>query len=151
MAKALNRQTMIIILAVVVVAGVAAGLSIFLVEENTASSDGGVLRSDVPLYQKLGTMVVNLLDDDEETHFMQVDVTLMTRNVKCAKALEYYVPVFRNAMLDLFARQGYKRMLVPAEREVLRKEALDVALKVATMKMKNPQIEDVLFTGFVVQ
>ena len=150
MAMALNRRTLLILVAVVVV-GLAVGLSMLLVQDNTASSDGGVLRSDVPLYQKTGTLVVNLLNEDDETHYMQVDVTLMTRNVKCAKALEFYVPVFRNVFLELFSRKSYQQMMIPDEREKLRKDAFDAALKVATKKMKNPQIEDVMFTSFVVQ
>ena len=113
--------------------------------------DAEPARSVVPLYQNLGIMVVNLINDDEETHYMQLEVSLMTRNTNSAKALESYVPVFRNALLELFSRQSYQNMLLPAAREKLRAEANETVLRVATRKMKQPQIEDVLFTSLVIQ
>ena len=145
-----NRNIVIAAAAGVVAVAVVAGW----IWDNgrTEVVDEVAARSLVPLYQNLGSLVVNLVDEDEEeTHYMQLDIALMTRNKNCAKAMVFYVPVFRNSLLELFSRQTYKQMLVPARREGLRSEARDAILKVAVAKMKTPQIEDVLFTSLVIQ
>ncbi len=149
MALMSRRNIVIAAASAVIVIGAAAW---FLMDGgDVAAPDDPPARSAVPLYQNLGTIVVNLVNSDEETHYMQLDVSLMTRSTKCAKALEFYVPIFRNALLELFSRQDYQSMLLPAEREQLRSDARDTVLKVAAKKMKQPHVEDVLFTSLVIQ
>ncbi|MCY4473440.1 MAG: flagellar basal body-associated FliL family protein [Kistimonas sp.] len=106
--------------------------------------------SAFPLYQELGSLVINLVDD-EEPHYAQLDVSLVTHSKKCAKNLPAYVPIFRSRLLDLLSRQSYESMLVPEKRESFRVRARDMVKHLAMENMKYPRIDDLLFTGFVVQ
>ncbi|WP_281647182.1 flagellar basal body-associated FliL family protein [Parendozoicomonas sp. Alg238-R29] len=144
-----SRRNIIIVAALAVVA--LAVVAWMLMDEDSIDPEAPPQVSIVPLYQNLGTLVVNLIDENEETHYMQVDVVLMTRNAKYAKTLESYVPVFRNALLELFSNQSYKVMLIPKNRAQLRADARELVLKVASRKMKQAQVEDVLFTSLVIQ
>ncbi len=153
MKLSLNRNTIIamVIGGSLVLAGVAWWVEqdLLSVEKNSIEN---IAQSPVPLYQGLGHLVANLVDEEDyETHYMQVDVSLMTRSQRCAKAMAFYVPLFRSELLELMSRQTYKDMQQPEQRQILRSEARTRILKVAKERMKNPQIEEVLFTSFVIQ
>lgn len=143
----MNRVVQMGLLAVVV------GGVVFYYEEYhrlPAATPRAETLSALPLYQSVGSLVINLVDD-EEAHYAQLDVSLVTHSKKCAKDLPAYIPMIRGRLLDLLSRQSYQAMLVPEKRESLRMLARDMVKSVAVENMKNPKIDDVLFTGFVVQ
>ena len=146
-----RRNLIIIIAAVAVLLGGAVGAWLFLMDEEETPVQPVLVKSAHPLYQNIGTIVVNLVDEEGETHYMQVDVTVMTHSAKAAKTLEHYVPVLRNAFLEMFSTHTYKDMLVPVKREELRMKSRELIQHFAMKKMKQSQIDDVLFTSLVIQ
>ena len=103
-----------------------------------------------PQYLILKDMVVNLRDEEDEPHYMQLEVAVMTRSTKCLEALEAYKPLIRNTLLDSFAEHYYQQMLKPDSRRMLRDKAL-TALKGLTPKIKPDKIDQILITNLVVQ
>ena len=146
-----RRNLIIIAAAVAILLAGAAGVRLFLIDDEEVPAEPVAVKSAHPLYQNIGTLVVNLVDDEGETHYMQVDVTVMTHSAKAAKTLEHYVPVLRNAFLEMFSTHTYKDMLVPVKREELRVKSRELVQHVAMKKMKQSQIDDVLFTSLVIQ
>lgn len=102
-------------------------------------------------YLPFKDMVVNLINDETyDLHYMQLSVSLMTRNEKAFKSMEANRPLILNTMMELLPTWNFKVAMDPTKREVLRRQILDTLLKIPDY----PQIkglEDVLITNMVIQ
>ena len=95
--------------------------------------------------------MVNLINDETyDLHYMQLSVSLMTRNEKAFKSMEANRPLLLNTMLELLPTWSFKVVMDPTKREALRQQILDTLLKIPDY----PQIkglEEVFITNMVIQ
>jgi len=95
--------------------------------------------------------VVNFADQDS-TRYLQVGVTVMTRDPDAIQVMKDSDPVIRNALVMLFSAQTYAGLSDTAGKEKLQAQALDAVRKIVAAKTgKSADVEALYFTSFVMQ
>lgn len=122
------------------------------------------------IYFPLKTFTVNY-DVNGRQRFLQAELTLMYRDEAVLKTLELHMPAVRNSLVMLLSRQVFDELQTAEGKEKLRTEALAEIQSIiaketaasaekvddeekddkAKTKPPEPNIEQVLFTQFVMQ
>jgi flagellar FliL protein len=94
--------------------------------------------------------IVNL--NSNRVKFLQIGVDVMTHSQEVIVKLTDNLPLIKNELIILFSNRNHDEVKTLEGREALRREALKVIKNVIEKETGNSTgIEDVLFTGFVVQ
>lgn len=93
---------------------------------------------------------VNLADPDG-SHFLQVDMEVMTRDAAALEAIKQNLPQIRNALLMLLSQLKVHDVASREAKEALQKQVVDEIRKVLVAETGKPSVEAVFFTSFVVQ
>jgi flagellar protein FliL len=148
-------KMMIIIAAVVLVAGLAGALILtHAFGHSGKASHTAAAKKPLgpPLYQPFDPPFVVNFQGDQAVRFLQVAVEVMSRDQKTLDLLKNNDPVVRNDLLILFGGQQYTVLSTPAGKEKLRADALTAIRKDVTQAGGDPkQVEAVYFTSFVMQ
>ncbi len=151
-----GKSTMLIVGAVVVVA---LGIGGFMfVGQRTARAKASAGASGAAAAVKVAEVylplepvfVVNFQDNDA-TRYLQVGVTVMSRDPAAIQALKDNDPVIRNALVMLFSSQTFVELSNTAGKQKLQAEALAAVRKIVTDKVGNPGVDALYFTSFVMQ
>jgi flagellar FliL protein len=94
-------------------------------------------------------LVVNF-EDNAAVRFLQISMTIMAKDQKAIDSVTKNMPLIRNNLLLLMSNRDYTTLMTREGKEKLRQEALTEIRAVQT-KQGGPDIEDLLFTSFVVQ
>lgn len=102
-------------------------------------------------------------DVNGRQRFLQAELTVMYRDIEVIKILELHMPAVRNGLVLLLSSQAFDDLQTVEGKEKLRasalkivqdiliKEQVDAAEKPVKEKNKLPNIEQILFTNFVMQ
>lgn len=103
-----------------------------------------------PVYHAFEPLIVNF-EESGELRFLQVTVEVMARDPKAIAAVQANTPLLRNNLLLLIGSRDMKQLLTREGKEQLRALALSEVR--AALKKVSPEseIEDVYFSGFVIQ
>jgi flagellar FliL protein len=153
-----KKKFIIIAIAAILVIGGSAGAAFALLggkadpEAATAVKEGESAPPREAIYVNLEPdFVVNFQDSKGKTKFLKAGVNVVTRDPETSEALEKHMPVVRNNLLLLFSRQIYENLVPPEGKERLRADALAEIQTVVGKELPAAEIEDVLFTSFVMQ
>jgi len=94
--------------------------------------------------------VVNFLSRGRQ-RFLQVDVTIMTRNQQVYSSIQTHLPLIKNRLVMLFGGQVYEELQTDEGRELMRQQALEAVKDVMETETGASDIDQVLFTNFVMQ
>ena len=83
--------------------------------------------------------------------FLQVSVTLLTREPDVISAVELHMPVIRNALNLTLSGQIYEEIQTAEGKEFVRLECLQALRNIMEKEIGKPGIEQVLFTNMVMQ
>lgn len=83
--------------------------------------------------------------------FMQVEITVLTREMDVFNALQTHMPLIKNRLVMLFSGEIYDELQTNEGKELLRLKALDAMQQVMQQEIAKPGVEEVLFTSFVMQ
>ena len=83
--------------------------------------------------------------------FLQVDVTLLTREPDVVSAVELHMPMIRNALNLTLSGQVYEDIQTAEGKEFVRLECLQALRNIMEKEIGKPGIEQVLFTNMVMQ
>lgn len=83
--------------------------------------------------------------------FLQVDVAIMTRNQQVYGAIQTHLPLIKNRLVMLFGGQVYEELQTDEGRELLRQKALEAIQSILDAEIGEAEIDQVLFTNFVMQ
>ncbi len=130
------------------------------------SSESAEVAAKPAIYFPLKTFTVNY-DVNGRQRFLQAELTLMYRDETVLKTLELHMPALRNSLVMLLSRQVFDELQTAEGKEKLRTDALaeiqgiiakETAAaaakseeKDAKEKPSNANVEQVLFTQFVMQ
>ena len=103
-----------------------------------------------PVYHAFEPLVVNF-DENGELRFLQVTVEVMARDPKTIAAVEANTPVLRNDLLLLVGSSDMKALLTREGKEALRAQALKEVQSTMARLSPGSKVEDLYFTGFVMQ
>ena len=100
------------------------------------------------VYLALDTFTVNL---QEGERYMQVDVTLQVADQAQADAIKLHMPRVRSRLLALLSSKHAGALTTAADKQALAQEILAQVKLPFDAKAKPQQVDDVLFTSFVIQ
>jgi flagellar FliL protein len=147
-----SKKLLFIIIAAVVLLGGGGGAFFFL--------KGGAAKADVkkeavvlpPIYVNLDPPFVVNFEAEAAVRFLQVTVSVMTREVHIEEVLKKNDPRIRNDLLMLLGSQKYQTISTREGKEKLQAEALEAVRSVVKSAGGEPEkIEALYFTAFVMQ
>ncbi|HEY2782873.1 MAG TPA: flagellar basal body-associated FliL family protein [Steroidobacteraceae bacterium] len=94
-------------------------------------------------------LVVNF-EDGSAVRFLQITMEIMAHDEKAIESVQKNIPLIRNNLLLLMSNRNYQSMMSREGKEKLRQEAL-AEVRAVQKKEGSPDVDDVLFTSFVVQ
>jgi flagellar FliL protein len=94
-------------------------------------------------------LVVNF-EDGSAVRFLQISMEIMAHDEKAIDSAQKNIPVIRNNLLLLMSNRNYQSMMSREGKEKLRQEAL-AEIRAVQKKEGSPDVDDLLFTSFVVQ
>jgi flagellar FliL protein len=146
-----SKKLLFIIIAVVLLAG-AAGAFFFLKggdAKEAAKKEAVVLP---PIYVNLDPPFVVNFEAEAAVRFLQVTVSVMTREAPVEEILKKNDPRIRNDLLMLLGGQKYDTIATREGKEKLQADALEAVRAVVKSAGGEPQkLEALYFTAFVMQ
>ncbi len=94
-------------------------------------------------------LVVNF-EDGSAVRFLQISMEVMAKDQKAIDSVQRNIPLIRNNLLLLMSNRDYQSLMSREGKEKLRQEAL-TEIRAVQKKQGGEDIEDLLFTSFVVQ
>lgn len=94
-------------------------------------------------------LVVNF-EDGSVVRFLQITMEIMAHDQKAIDSVQKNIPLIRNNLLLLMSNRNYQSMMSREGKEKLRQEAL-TEVRAVQKKEGSPDVDDLLFTTFVVQ
>ncbi len=94
-------------------------------------------------------LVVNF-EDGSVVRFLQITMEIMAHDQKAIDSVQRNIPLIRNNLLLLMSNRNYQSMMSREGKEKLRQEAL-TEIRAVQKKEGGPDVDDLLFTTFVVQ
>jgi flagellar FliL protein len=112
------------------------------------NADGGSGKPSV--YYAIDPPLVVNFEDGSAVRFLQITMEIMAHDEKAIDSVQKNIPLIRNNLLLLMSNRNYQSMMSREGKEKLRQEAL-TEVRAVQKKEGGPDIDDVLFTSFVVQ
>jgi flagellar FliL protein len=110
--------------------------------------DGGSGRTSV--YYAIDPPLVVNFEDGSVVRFLQITMEVMAHDQKTIDSVQRNIPLIRNNLLLLMSNRNYQSMMSREGKEKLRQEAL-TEIRGVQKKEGGPDVDDLLFTSFVVQ
>ena len=96
-------------------------------------------------------IIVNVQTDSKRARFLQVRIVIQVEGEDAAEEIKYHSAPLRNDLIMLLSNRKADELIPADGREKLRAEALDRVRKTMAAIDKKLKIDDLLFTGYVVQ
>jgi flagellar protein FliL len=109
--------------------------------------EGGAKTS---MYYAIDPPLVVNFEDGSVVRFLQITMELMARDQKGIESVQRNIPLIRNNLLLLMSNRNYQSLMSREGKEKLRQEAL-TEVRAVQKKQGGEDVEDLLFTSFVVQ
>jgi len=94
-------------------------------------------------------LVVNF-EDSSAVRFLQITMEIQGRDQKVIDSVQKNIPVIRNNLLLLMSNRDYQSLMSREGKEKLRQECLN-EVRAVQKKLGGEDVDDLLFTSFVVQ
>jgi flagellar FliL protein len=102
------------------------------------------------LYYAIDPPLVVNFEDASVVRFLQITMEIMAHDQKAIDSVQKNIPLIRNNLLLLMSNRNYQSMMSREGKEKLRQEAL-TEVRAVQKKQGSPDVDDLLFTSFVVQ
>lgn len=143
-----SKKMLFIIGALVVLLGGGGAAAWFFTQSDGGAKDAKAKPQQPPVYLALETFTVNLQDGER---YMQVDVTLQVADQAQADAIKLHMPRVRSRLLALLSSKHAEALTTAADKQALAQEILAQVKLPFNAQAKPQQVDDVLFTSFVIQ
>jgi flagellar FliL protein len=110
--------------------------------------EGGAGKAAV--YYAIDPPLVVNFEDGSVVRFLQITMEVMARDQKAIDGVQKNIPLIRNNLLLLMSNRNYQSLMSREGKEKLRQEAL-AEVRAVQKKEGSPDVDDLLFTSFVVQ
>lgn len=103
------------------------------------------------IYYPLKPPILVSFDGRGRQRLLQAEITLLTRDNDVVAAIETHMPMIRNALVLLIGGRTYEEVQTAEGKELLRVECLQELQRLLEKEIGKPGVEQVLFTGLIVQ
>jgi flagellar protein FliL len=105
-----------------------------------------------PGYVSMGdAIVLNLATDSTRLSFAQLKADVLVKDENSSELVKLHMPALRHQVILMLSEQDAAKMKSPVEREKIRKQITDKVRSVFKELVGKDDIEDVLFSNFLVQ
>lgn len=115
-----------------------------------SSSSKGEGEAKASAFLPLDPPLVVNFEDGSAVRFLQISMEVMSKDPKGIESVQKNMPLIRNNLLLLMSNRDFQAMMSRDGKDKLRLEALTEINKIQK-KQGGEEIEDLLFTSFVVQ
>lgn len=144
-----KKKLFIIIGALVVLLGGGGGAAAwFFTQPDGAAKKAEETLQKAPVYLALETFTVNLQDGEQ---YMQIDITLQVADQAQVDAIKLHMPRVRSRLLALLSSKHAEELVTAEDKQKLAQEIKAQVTQPFDPKGKPQQLDDVLFTSFVIQ
>jgi flagellar FliL protein len=148
-ARKSNKKLFIIGILVVLLGGGGAGAWFMTQGGNDKSGkDAQAKAPKVPFFLALETFTVNLQEGEQ---YLQADITLQVADQQQIDSIKLHMPRVRNRLLSLLSSKHASELATAEDKKRLAQEILAQVNQPFDPKDKPQQVNDVLFTSFVIQ
>jgi flagellar FliL protein len=116
----------------------------------SASHGGEEGSGKTAVYYAIDPPLVVNFEDGSVVRFLQISMEVMAHDQKTIDSVQKNIPLIRNNLLLLMSNRNYQSMMSREGKEKLRQEAL-TEINAVQKKEGSPNVDDLLFTSFVVQ
>ncbi|MCX4028919.1 flagellar basal body-associated FliL family protein [Endozoicomonas sp. SM1973] len=150
-----NKKLILFIVIAVLLIGVSIGVTLFLMmggEEEGGTTEQPTEPVKQPAaYQSLDPPFVIDFNVSGRQRFLQVNLTVMGRDLEALEGLKKHMPLIRNNLVLLIGGFEYHSLQTEEGKEKLRESLTKSIQAVLEKEIGKPGIEQVLFTNFVMQ
>ncbi|MFT7128245.1 MAG: flagellar FliL protein [Gammaproteobacteria bacterium] len=157
-----KKKLIIIIIGALLVIGAAVGGTLFILgffdgdssgDEDVAEVvDENVIDKPSPaIYFPIKPSFIINFQSRGRQRYLQTDVILMTRDPAMFTGLQEHLPLIKNKLVMLFGGEVYEELQTDEGRELLRQKALEAVKEITEQELGKSDIEQILFTNFVMQ
>ena len=125
-------------------------LTLIYLPGTAMSAGGGGGDANSPYFELPAPFVVNLNNKSGIT-FLQVNAQFKVNKPDNKAHLTTHMPAIQHTMVMLLSEKSSEDVRTVSGKEKLRKEALEALQKMFSEKVGDPVIDEVYFTGFIVQ
>lgn len=146
-----SKKKLFVILGVLVVLLGGGGAGAWYFTQHGESEAGEAEEAEAaapPIFLPLDTFTVNLQDGEQ---YLQVDITLQMTDPAVVDVIKLHMPRVRSRMLSLLSSKHADELATTEDKKKLAQEILAQARQPFGSKGKGQQVDDVLFTSFVIQ
>ncbi|MGR2737485.1 flagellar basal body-associated protein FliL [Billgrantia sp. Q4P2] len=134
----------------------AAGAAIYMVMTDRGSDGESRLQTQqiqrqAPIFVKIDPFTVNLADDNFGSRLLYTGISLKVGNDETREILNEHMPQVRSRLLMLFSGKQATELTTPDGKRRLSDEVVAVLSEPLTAPQPSLEIQDVLFTEFIVQ
>jgi flagellar FliL protein len=119
-------------------------------EKGGEGGHGGHGSGKPSVYYAIDPPLVVNFEDGSAVRFLQISMQIMAHDEKALESVQKNIPLIRNNLLLLMSNRNYQSLMSREGKEKLRQEAL-AEIQAVQKKEGGPDVDDVLFTSFVVQ
>ena len=123
-------------------------------EEDAAKeevADSSEEATTATVYHKFKPAFVVNFEDKGKLRFLQIDLSVATKIPAVIDALTTHEPVIRNNLVLLYSSKTADELNSIEGKEELRKQTRNTIQKIMKENIGKPGVDEVFFTGFVVQ
>jgi len=113
-------------------------------------SEHGEGEAKTSLFYPIDPPLVVNFEDGSAVRFLQISMEVMGKDQKGIDSVQRNMPLIRNNLLLLMSNRDYQSLMSREGKEKLRQEAL-TEIRAVQKKQGGADVEDLLFTSFVVQ
>ncbi|NIC04317.1 flagellar basal body-associated protein FliL [Billgrantia bachuensis] len=134
----------------------AAGAAIYMVmnDRNGNEEEGAQtqqLERQAPIFVKIDPFTVNLADDNFGSRLLYTGISLKVGSDETREILDEHMPQVRSRLLMLFSGKQASELTTPNGKRRLSEEVIATLSEPLTEPQPSLEIQDVLFTEFIVQ
>ena len=147
-----KRIIVIVAVAVIAALGAAAAMYFFLLKDGAPrAAEVKAAPIPAPIFFALDPMTVNLQSDDGSMHYLRVGLSLKLTDPKTQEHLTQHMPEIRSRILLALSNKHPDDLATLDGKHALAGELKTLIEKPTEPGGESAQVEDVLFTEFVVQ
>lgn len=146
-ARRSKKKLFLIVGALVLLLGGGVG-AWFFTQSGDGTKTSEAAAPKIPVYLALETFTVNLRDGDQ---YLQTDITLQMSDPAQADPIKVHMPRVRSRLLTLLSSKQADELSTAEDKKKLAQEILAQVRLPFDTNGKPQQVDDVLFTSFVIQ
>jgi len=143
-----KKKLFVILGALVILLGGGGAAAWYFTQGGESHKEAEVEPVVVPVFLPLETFTVNLQDGEQ---YLQTDITLQVADQAQVDAIKLHMPRVRSRLLTLLSSKHAEELATAADKEKLAQEIQAQINLPFGAKGKPQQVDDVLFTTFVIQ